>query len=158
MRRAALGEISRWWVRPWRAAAQAEHKGSCLSPYLRVSRCQQPGPTQTRPGVGLPSEVAAREGAAGPGAGWGTHVGAGREAAADQLGERRGSGLVRTVSAAVASARVACTWATAAQTAAVSCPSPWPRYSAAFAASSSARRKCSGPVISTPLVSCPVLE
>jgi hypothetical protein len=54
---------------------------------------------------------------------------------------------------AAATASVACTWATAAQTAAVSCPSPWPRYSPAFAASSSARRKCSWPVIGTPVVS-----
>jgi hypothetical protein len=36
----------------------------------------------------------------------------------------------------LASASVACTWATAAQTAAVACPSPCPRYFSAFAASS----------------------
>lgn len=43
-------------------------------------------------------------------------------------------------------------WATAAQTPAVAWPSPWPSSLCASAASSSAWRKCSGPVIGAPLV------
>ena len=52
--------------------------------------------------------------------------------------------------AAAGRASTAWVWATAAQMPAVAWPSPWPSSLCASAASSSARRKCSGPVIGAP--------
>ena len=64
--------------------------------------------------------------------------------------------LPEPASIAAATASVACTWATAAQTAAVACSSPLPRRLCASSPSCSARRKCSGPVMGPPVVHGPV--
>ena len=71
----------------------------------------------------------------------GAHLGVGVVAAAGvHYLASGGARAAAVVAMAASSASVAWTWATAAQTAALSCPSPGPRYWLAFAASSSALR------------------
>jgi hypothetical protein len=65
--------------------------------------------------------------------------------------------LTAAASIAEATASVACTWAMAAQTAVVSAPPPWPRYSTASAANSSALPFWSGTVNSPPVVPRPAV-
>ena len=62
MRRAALGGISRWWVRPSMAARQEGQSGSRRRPQRAVSLCRHPGPAQATPGLGF-----AHQGAKGSG-------------------------------------------------------------------------------------------
>jgi hypothetical protein len=71
----------------------------------------------------------------------GTHLGVGVFVAAGvHCLACGGARAAAVVAMAASSASVAWTWATAAQTAALCCPSPWAGYSLAFAASSWALR------------------
>ena len=88
MRRAALGGISRWWVRPSRAARQAGQRGTWRRPYLLVLRSQHPAPAHRTPRLGSPSG-----GGEGRSAGAGV-VGLDGQFAVDQPQDPRGARLL----------------------------------------------------------------